>query len=789
MTALDAHTPVIVGVGQASERLDDTDYRALSEADLAAGAVTRALADTGLAAPTVAAEIDTVVAVRTFEESTPLAQSPLGRPDNMPRAVAKRVGMNPGRAVLGVTGGQSPQALLTEFAAEIDDGRADAVVLFGAEIISTVRHLTGTRAHDERPDFAEQVGGQLEDRGHGIAGLTTHQEVQHGLLAPLVQYAALENARRHRLGLDRSAYAATMGELFAPLSRVAATNPHAATATARSVDELVTPDGGNRVVADPYTRLLVARDQVNQAAAVVLTSVGTARALGIDPDRWVFLHGHADTREQTLMRRPDLSTAPAAAAAVRHALEVAEIDLDEVRFLDIYSCFPIAVSNVIDPLGVAPDDARGLTLTGGLPYFGGPGNNYSMHAIAEAVDRARNAPGDHAMVVANGGILSKTSVGIYSARPASWHPGDSAGVQELLDATPAVRTTDHADGRATIETFTVTAGTDGHRRGIVVGRLADGTRFIANVERGDEEMFGLLDGEHAIGTAVYVRSSARGNRVFVDRAAMLRRHPVSRPDFRDRYDHVEIRRNGHTLEITINRPEARNALHADANTELDEIFDAYFADPELWVAILTGAGDKAFSAGNDLAQTGPAGLQVPKNGFAGLTSRRTRPKPVIAAVNGYALGGGLEVALACHIVVADERAQFGLPEVTVGLAALAGGLVRLPAAVGPALGRDMILTGRRLDAAEALAAGLVSRIAPAGEVMTLARSVAEEVLAASPTSVRESLRAMEEAATLPDEFDAINATATALDALLVSADTVEGITAFVTKRPPRWTGR
>ncbi|MGV9713579.1 acetyl-CoA acetyltransferase [Gordonia sp. NPDC003424] len=790
LSALAPNTPVIVGVGQSSERLGDPDYRALCEADLATLAVEQAFTDIGISVAAVAAEIDTVVGVRTFEESSPLSTSPLGRPDNMPRAIAKRIGMDPPRAVLGVTGGQSPQSLLTEFAGQIAAGRSAAVVLYGAEIISTTRHLSKEVDEAERPDFSERVGGQLTDRGYGIAGLTSAQEARHHLLAPMTQYAVLENARRHRLGLSRDEYAAAMGELFAPLSVVAAANPHAAAPTVRTPGELAAVTDDNRVVADPYTRLLVARDQVNQAAAVVLTSVATARSLGIPAEKWVFLHGHADLVEQTLMVRPDLSRAPAAAVAVRHALDVAEVGIDDIDHLDLYSCFPIAVSNVIDPLGIAPDDPRGLSLTGGLPFFGGPGNNYSLHAIAEVVDRVRRSPGSYGLVVANGGLLSKTSVGVYSTRPTQWRDDESADLQKVLDAAEQVPQRRAANGPATIESFTVAPGRSGRRTGVVLGRMDDGARFVANVEPHDDAMFDLLATDDPIGTRVHVRSDAEGNRVFVDRSAMRRRHPIAAPGFRESYEHIRIHRDGHLLEVTINRPEARNALHPAANAELDSVFDAYIADPDLWVAILTGAGDRAFSAGNDLAHTASgAGLEMPENGFAGLTSRRHLPKPVIAAVNGYALGGGLEIALACHIIVADERATFGLPEVKVGLAALAGGLVRLPEAIGPALGRDMILTGRRLDAAEALAAGLVSRVAPAGEVMTLARRVADEILAASPTSVRVSLETMAAVADIPDRIDAIDRTLSAMDGLLVSKDTVEGITAFVTKREPRWTGR
>jgi acetyl-CoA C-acetyltransferase len=259
---------------------------------------------------------------------------------------------------------------------------------------------------------------------------------------------------------------------------------------------------------------------------------------------------------------------------------------------------------------------------------------------------------------------------------------------------------------------------------------------------------------------------------------------------RDRYEHVLVRRDGHLLEVTINRPEARNSLHPMANDELDHVFSSFFADDDLWVAILAGAGDKAFSAGNDLVYSASGRpMWVPKNGFAGLTSRRDMPKPVIAAVNGYAMGGGCEIALACHLVVADATAQFALSEVKVGLIAGAGGLVRLPRTVPPKVATEMILTGRRVTASEALGYGLVNRVTEAGRALDGARALAAEILDGSPTSVRLSLQVMAETSGIPDVIDAVTHQSSAVDELMTSEYMIEGVAAFAAKRAPRWRNR
>ena len=286
-----------------------------------------------------------------------------------------------------------------------------------------------------------------------------------------------------------------------------------------------------------------------------------------------------------------------------------------------------------------------------------------------------------------------------------------------------------------------------------------------------------------------MRSFGFGNRIAFSSERLDALFPPKAPQLRDKYEFMIVERRGRVLEITMNRPEARNALHPPAHEELDEIFDAFHADPELWVAILTGAGKESFTAGNDLKWSARNTVYLPKSGFAALTTRGNRTKPIIAAVNGFALGGGLEICMACDLVVADANAKFGLTEVRVGLIAGAGGLIRLPRRVPRMLATEMILTGRRLTVEEAQNAGLVNRVAPAGEALEVARKLAEEILEGSPTSIRLSLQVMRDTESIPDELAACRWKHPALDELMTSEDAIEGPMAFAQKRKPSWKNR
>lgn len=254
----------------------------------------------------------------------------------------------------------------------------------------------------------------------------------------------------------------------------------------------------------------------------------------------------------------------------------------------------------------------------------------------------------------------------------------------------------------------------------------------------------------------------------------------------------ESERDGHVLTVTINRPEVMNALHPTANRELAGVWDEFQTDPDLWVGIITGAGDRAFSAGNDLKHQASGGDMSgqPPSGFAGLTSRFDLDKPVIAAVNGVAMGGGFEIALACDIIVASDQAVFALPEPRVGLAALAGGLQRLPRMIPLKQAMGMILTGRRVSAAEGKELGFVTDVAPHDELMGRARGWADQILECSPLSVRASKQAVMRSLNIPDLSEAMNnGQYPAVVDMFRSEDFVEGPLAFAQKRPPQWKGK
>jgi crotonobetainyl-CoA hydratase len=258
------------------------------------------------------------------------------------------------------------------------------------------------------------------------------------------------------------------------------------------------------------------------------------------------------------------------------------------------------------------------------------------------------------------------------------------------------------------------------------------------------------------------------------------------------YEFIRLEREGPISVLTLNRPQVMNAVHSPMHFEMAQALDAFADDPEQWVMIITGAGERAFSAGNDLKWQASGGeMKSPPSGFAGLTSRFDLSKPLIAAVNGVAMGGGFEIALACDLIIAAESAVFALPEPRVGLAALAGGLHRLPRTIGLKRAMGMILTARRVSAREGAELGFVNEVVAPADLMAAARRWAGLIAECSPMSIRASKAAVLKGLDEPTLEAAIKGQTRypEVAALFRSEDFREGPAAFAEKRPPQWRGR
>lgn len=467
--------PVLIGVGQAVQRAPDP-RRALGPVALMAEAVSRAADDARLTAAQLSAA-DRVNVVRSNSSA-----------DDLARALADDLALAAAQAAYSTGGGYSPQTLVNAAAERIARSESRLELIAGVETMDSL-----TRA--------AKAGIELPHRYvRPEAAGTTTRENAHGLYSPITAYPLFENALAHRRGVKAAEHRTALGALMAPFTQVAAANPYAWFPTARTAEEIATPTTSNRYVGYPYTKYMNAVGNVDQAAALLLTSAGEARRLGVPEDRLVYLHGCAEAHDHWFMsERVAFDRSPAIEVVGRETLAMAGRTIDEVALFDLYSCFPSIVQIAAEALAVPA--GRPLTVTGGLPYFGGPGNNYVTHSIAAMAERLRATPGALGLVTANGYYATKHAAGLYSTTPPSrpFVRRPPAEYQAALDALPRPRVEEAPEGRATIETWTVMHGRDGApEKAVVMGRLEDGARFVALGPDSREALEGLV-GDGVIG--------------------------------------------------------------------------------------------------------------------------------------------------------------------------------------------------------------------------------------------------------------------------------------------------
>jgi acetyl-CoA C-acetyltransferase len=491
--------PVIVGVAQRTYRTDDP--AAGREPLLMMEDVARAAcADARTSG--LAARVDSVRVVNMISASY---ADPAG-------ALAERLGFVAGERAYTSVGGNTPQWLVNRTADDLVASRVRIALIAGAEALHTLRLAAKHRIalpwaqHRRHPPMI------------GDSRMGSHpDEWRHGAQMPLQIYPLFEIALRAHRREAPAAHHERLAALSASFARVAAENPDAWFRDGKTAATIGTVTERNRMVAFPYPKFMNPIIAVDQAAALVMTTAAEARTLGVPPERCIYLHGGGDAHDIWWIKdRVDYYSSPGMALAFEQALAQAAVASPALGPIDVYSCFPVASAFAANLLGFPADGSRSLTVTGGLPYFGGPGNNYATHAIVAMAERLRAAPGAFGLVSGLGWYMTKHAVGIYSAAPPArpWERPDAEGLQARIDGLAHPTAVATATGRARIETYTVVHDHEGAvSNAVIVARLEDGTRTFASLDP-DPDAFALLEREEMVGALGHVRTDGESRNRF-----------------------------------------------------------------------------------------------------------------------------------------------------------------------------------------------------------------------------------------------------------------------------------
>lgn len=465
MVLIDARTPCLIGVGQRTWHRHETGDAGAPEPLLMWEEVARRAAD------------DSGVGARLLEtlDAIEIVYCQTWQYDDAVARLADRLGSNPARRYYSGIGGTTTQVLVQDAATRILAGEVDRVLVVGAEALATqaaVRKAGETYGASFPP--ADKRPFPWEAPFHPV-------EVAHDVFSAWLTFAMFDNARRAHLGIGLDEYRREIAEMMAPMTDIAAANPNAWFPIARSVDDILTARPENRMVGYPYTKYMVAVMDVDMAAAVVMTSHAEADRLGVPPDQRVYLRGWCFATDPIyLAEHHEMWRSPAMAAASDETFRVGGVSVDDIAHFDLYSCFASSLNFARDALGIAPGDTRPLTVTGGLPYHGGPASNYMGHAIATMAETLRADPGAYGVVSGVGMHMTKHVYGLYSTEPGPVLPPDQARVQAELDAHPVPGIRPEHTGDATVVAYSVVHGRDGDpESAVLVCELDDGSRTYA----------------------------------------------------------------------------------------------------------------------------------------------------------------------------------------------------------------------------------------------------------------------------------------------------------------------
>ena len=473
--AVDDFTPIVIGVAQVEQREDDPSV-AKEPLDLMVEAVRVAGEDCGN------------LKVLELADSVRVIRGIWGY-GNPARQVADRIGAIGAETGLTSLGGNYVQSMTNRSFLDIQSGKNEIVIVTGGECGRTQGRARKAGIELDWNPLTREPGASPTTRDDGAAPdmflgsskVTRHEaETRRGIQFPIQFYPMFETALRYSNGESVDGHLKRVSELWAGFNRVAVDNPNAWIRKPLSAEEIRTPSPSNRPVSYPYTKLMNSNNSVDQGAALILTSVGKARELGIAEDRWVYPHAGTEAWDHLYVsERENLHSSPAIRLTAAKLFDLTGFGVDDMDQVDLYSCFPAAVQVSANEIGLTHD--RPLTVTGGLTFAGGPLNNYVMHSVARTVDLLRENPGSKGLVTANGGLLTKHALCIYSTdapeKPFAW-----ANLQDEVDAMPRREVTEEHDGSATIETYVVMYDAEAQpSTAHAACLLDDGSRTWANI--------------------------------------------------------------------------------------------------------------------------------------------------------------------------------------------------------------------------------------------------------------------------------------------------------------------